>query len=201
MKNQLENLKAAHVLFSGAAKEGRFSDELNRLISAGQVSLKTESLYVETDITGASGRQNIIDENTTKIDGISSFRGNKLPKNRGVLFNKIAIAYGEGDAAKKGDVDYGKKLPAAFKNAVLGLRQRGATILERPVSDFTVSGTPQAPAEQVLELDVPAFLRDDDAIEMYFQFPNGSTVPATTTAGNSNLAQVKLWGVATDRKA
>src|SRR5699024_10854280 len=99
MKNQLENLKAAHVLFSGAAKEGRFSDELNRLISAGKVGLKTESLYVETDITGASGRQNIIDENTTKVDRISAFRGNKLPKNRGVLFNKISIGYGEGDAS------------------------------------------------------------------------------------------------------
>ncbi len=199
MKNQLENLKAAHQLFSGAAKEGRFSDELNRLIVAGQVSLKTESLYVKSDITGGSGRQNIIDENTTKVDGISAFRGNKLPKNRGVLINKIGIDYAEGDAGKVGEADFSKKLPAALANAVFGIRQRGVTIIERPVSDFDANGTAQAPAEQVLELDVPSFLRDDDAIEMYFVFPSGAAVPAVTD--KINLAQVKLWGVATDRKA
>lgn len=201
MKNQLENLVAADQLIVSAAGQERFSDELNRLINAGNVNLKTHSLHVKVDISAAGGRFDIIDENTTKTDGVSSISGNKLPKNQGVLFNKVAISYGVGDTTKKGGVKFETALPAALQNATLGIRQRGVSILERPVSDFSVKGTPQAPQEQVLELDIPAFLRDDDAIEMYFQFPSGVSVAAAAAAGSEHLAQVKIWGVATDRQA
>lgn len=201
MKRSIENFNAISRLFQEQANAGKFSQDLNNAISNNAVTAVTHTLYVKKDISAAGGIFRILDENVKKLDGVSNISENKLPKNQALIFDKIGISFGKGNADKMGDATFDLAFPAALQNAILSIRQLGNVIVERPVSDFYAKGTAQDPKEKVLEIGIPNVLRDDEPIDMEFIFPKGSSMPAAADADNALLAEVKLFGATTRRKA
>lgn len=200
MKQQAENLEALRKMVVGAARLEKFSAELNQLINNEKFTVKGDDLLIKKSIEGAGGRQNLIDENTKMEPGLSSISGNRLAKNKGFVVNKVRVSYADALATAIGSADFDtKKVLGGIKNAVMGIRQRGETLMERPVSNFTVDNTSGVAAnDKFFTLDEPIFLRDDDTIEWYLIFPNGVSVSATT---NDALIEVKLSGASTSRRS
>ena len=88
MENRSKLLAALGFMFVVA---NELSNELASLIAGRKARLTRHTIYVRKDITGAGGIFNVIDENTLKVEGVSSLTKTSLPKNQAVIFDKIAI--------------------------------------------------------------------------------------------------------------
>ena len=181
-----------------------FSSELAGLINPGhgreiQVGLKPTTLYVRKDATNASSRWSIIDENTIKLDGVSSFSKTSLPKNEAIVFDKIAIGYAEGAAGKEGSLAYSTDLPASLRNADLVIIQNGREVISIPVSDLAKTGAPGNSDDLYHDLESFQYLVDDQPMQWDLRFPAGQSL-APATAGNSTYVEVRVKGFKTQRK-
>ncbi|PZW41614.1 hypothetical protein LX95_01295 [Mesonia algae] len=201
MEQSIRNHNAATNLAKSLAGERRFSGDLNSLASNGAIRVVGHTHFVKKDISSLGGRNKILDENTKKVDGVSTISDNKLPKNEAFIFDTVAIAHGVGSASKMGDVKFETAFPAALQNAVLSIKQLGNVIMERPVSDFYAKADPQSPGEKVLNLGSPHVLRDDEAIDFEITFPSGTSMADAASAGNELLAEFKLIGYVTRRSS
>lgn len=206
MKNRTKILTAIAFLISVS---GAFSSELANLIKPQfgnsarepQVRLTRHTVFVRKNVTGSAGGYQIIDENTKKIDGVSSLADTKLPKNQAVLFDKIAVGFAEGDAAgKEGALDYGATVvPAVLRNAQLVITQNGREVLDIPVADI-VKGEQSANSEDYYhDLEGYNYLVDDQPMSWMLKFPNGETF-AASAAGKHNYLEIRLQGFKTSRK-
>lgn len=178
-----------------------FSAELDQLLRSKQAALKPHTFYVRKNATNASSRWAVINEETTKADGISTISKTSLPKNEAVVFDRIAIGYAENaDAGKEGAVDYSAtKLPAALRNADLVITQNGREVVNVSISELGKVTSPANQADYYHDLESLQYLVDDQPMEMEIRFPNGQTL-APGTAGHSVYVEVRLKGFKTGRK-
>lgn len=203
LKNRSKIIAALSFLI---AAHDAFSAELASRLNPGQgreieVNLKPTTVYVRKNATNAAGPWAMIDENTTKTEGVSSISKNALTKNEAVVFDRIAIAFGEGDAAgKEGAVDYNaSKLPVVLRNATLLIRQNGREVVEIPVADLGKTISPGSNEDYYHDLESFQYLVDDQPMEFLVKFPDGQ-VFAPSAAGKFNYVELRLRGFKTARK-
>lgn len=201
MEQSVKNFNAASALIKQAASNDKFSVDLNENIKAGNVYVRPDTLVLKADVSGASSKHDLLTEETKMVSGISDFTGNRLPKNKGFIFDGIEIGYGTGNAAKMSDGKFNTALPGALLNAKLVIRQLGSVLVSRPVSDFTSATTPNTPNEKSLRVGYPSTLRDDEPLDIQLEFTPGSGLDAAVDpAVNSHLVELKLTGVSTIRR-
>lgn|SRR5690606_6728058 len=203
MKNRSKILAALSFL---VAVSSAFSNELANLIrpmdgSDIKARLTRHTVYVRTDATNASSSWAIINENTKKVDGVSSISETKLPKNHAVIFDKVAIGFAEGTGVnQEGALDYtSTKAPAVLRNAVLVITQNGREVLELPVADMTKVISPTNNSDYYHDLEGFHYLVDDQPMEWVLRFPNGQAL-SPSEAGKHNYLEVRLQGFKTSRK-
>ncbi|MDT0643696.1 hypothetical protein RM553_12710 [Zunongwangia sp. F363] len=199
MKNREKLLAAAAFLIAIA---NAFSSELSGLIGLEQVRLTRHTVFVRKEVTNAGGQIRIIDENTKKVDGVSSISETKLPKNQAQIFDKIAIGFGEADAqGEEGSVDYtASKAPAIARNASIVITQNGREVLDLPLADVVKAISPGSPEDYYHDLEGFNYLVDDQPMEWYLRLPNGKVL-APSAAGKFIYMEVRLQGFKTSRKA
>lgn len=178
-----------------------FSSELSSLIDVKNVRLSRHTVLVRKDVTNAGGAVRIIDENTKKVDGVSSISETKLPKNHAVIFDKVAIGFAEGDAAgKEGGLDYtSTKAPAVLRNASIVITQNGREVVDLPLADLVKTISPGSPEDYFHDLEGFNYLVDDQPMEWTLRLPNGEVL-APSAAGKFNYLEVRLQGFKTSRK-
>ena len=202
MQNRTKILAAYAFLVSAAQS---FSSELASLIGSTTgttgINLKRHTVYVRKNATNASSNWHVVDENTTKIEGVSSFSKTSLPKNQGVVFDKIAVGFAEGDAeGREGALDYtSTKAPAVLRNAVLQIRQNNREVIEIPMADLVKTISPGSPEDYYHDLEGFNYLVDDQPMEWVVKFPQGETL-APSAAGKFNYLEIRLQGFKTSRK-
>lgn len=203
MKNRDKILSALGFL---VAVSTAFSSELANLIrpidgSEIKARLTRHTVYVRKNATGASSSWNVIDENTKKVDGVSSISETKLPKNQAVVFDKIAVGFAEGDAAgKEGALDYSAAtVPAILRNANVVITQNGREVLDLPIADLVKGETTATAGDNYHDLEGYHYLVDDQPMEMILRFPNGQTL-APSAVGKFNYIEIRLQGFKTSRK-
>lgn len=177
------------------------SNELSQLVNRKDARLTRHTVFVRKEVTNAGGTHKIIDENTKKVDGISSISETKLPKNQAVIFDKIAIGFAE-DAAqgKEGALDYtSSKAPAVARNAQLVITQNGREVVNLPLADLVKTISPGSPADYYHDLEGFNYLVDDQPMEWNLVLPNGQVL-APGTAGQFVYMEVRLQGFKTIRK-
>lgn len=207
MKNREKLLAALGFLFAVA---NEFSSELASLINPGQgnqegkARLTRHTVYVRKDITGAGGIFNVIDENTLKVEGVSSLTKTSLPKNQAVIFDKIAIGYALGTVVlgEEGKVDYGKdKAPAEIRNATLVITQNGREVLELPVADMIKGDSANNAGDLYHDLEGFHYLVDDQPMEWQLKFPKGvNIVGGGINSDFRKYLEVRIQGFKTSRK-
>lgn len=198
MKNREKVLSA--ILFLVAVGQ-MMSNELSSLIGSNDVRLTRHTVFVRKNVTNVGGAIRIIDENTKKIDGVSSLSETKLPKNQAVIFDKVAIGFAEGDAAgKEGALDYtSTKAPAVLRNANIVITQNGREVVDLPLADLVKTISPGSPEDYYHDLEGFNYLVDDQPMEWVLRLPNGEVL-APSAAGKFNYLEVRLQGFKTSRK-
>lgn len=204
MKNRGKLLAALGFLI---AVSSAFSNELASHIRPGngndiKVRLTRHTVFVRKDVTGAAGTYDIIDENTKKVNGVSSISETKLPKNQAVVFDKIAIGFAEGsaDGGQEGALDYGKdKSPAALRNANLVIIQNGREVLDLPVADMVKGDSSNNPGDLYHDLEGFNYLVDDQPMTWQLKFPDGTSIAAGAT-GEKKYLEVRIQGFKTSRR-
>jgi hypothetical protein len=206
MKNRSKILTALAFLVSIA---DAFSSELSGLINptAGFMGIKLSrhTVYIRKDVSDASGTFNIIDENTLKVDGVSSISKTSLPKNQAVVFDKIALGYALGTNAggDEGKLQYDNtNVPAEIRNAVLVITQNGREVLELPVADMVKGQTTATAGDYYHDLESFNYLVDDEQMEWQLKFPKGVSV-AKGGAGTDlhKYVELRLQGYKTTRRS
>lgn len=203
MNNRTRILEALGFL---VAIRKEFSSELAALIAPAdgseiKVRLTPHTVYVRKNATNAASAWRIIDENTKKIDGVSTLSETKLPKNQAVIYDKVAVGFAEGDAAKKeGAVDYSStKAPAVLRNANVVITQNGREVLDLPVADAVKVTSPANADDYYHDLQGFGYLVDDQPMEWFFRFPTGEVL-APSAAGKEVYIELRLQGFKTNRK-
>jgi len=199
MKNlQLFLIAADFLVMLGGAD--KLSADLNAKVNNGSVTVDPSTHFVRKDISGASSIYDFIDEQTDKIDGISSIKSTSLPKNQAFIFHGVAVGYSEGTTASgAGAQTYSDDLPAAVRNANLLIRQNGREVLNEPIANFAKGEATTRPSDYYFELPSLRYLKDDEAIEIKIVFPKGVALP-DAGASNSNYMEVRLLGQKTVAK-
>lgn len=198
MKNREKVLAAIAFL---VAVGNNFSNELASLIDLNNVRLTRHTVLVRKNVTNVGGAIRVIDENTKKIDGVSSISETKLPKNHAVIFDKIAIGFAEGTAEdQEGALDYNStKAPAVLRNASIVITQNGREVADLPLADLVKTISPSNPGDYYHDLEGFNFLVDDQPMEWVLRLPNGQVL-APSAAGKFNYLEVRLQGFKTSRK-
>lgn len=176
MENRGKLLAALGFMIAASAE---FSNELASLITGRKVRLTRHTVYVRKDITGAGGIFNVIDENTLKVEGVSSLTKTSLPKNQVHIFDKIAIGFALGtvEPNEEGKVDYGSAVaPAEIRNATLVITQNGREVLELPVADMVKAQQSNNANDLYHDLEGFHYLVDDQPMEWQLKFPKGVNI-------------------------
>lgn len=202
MKNRSKIIAALAYVMSAATA---MSNELAQLISGNQIKLSRHTVYIRKDVSDAAGTFNIIDENTLKVDGVSSLSKTSLPKNQAVIFDKIAIGYALGTvtAGEEGKQAYGTTtVPPELRNANLVITQNGREVLDLPVADLVKGQSSNNSDDYYHDLESFNYLVDDAQMEWQFRFPKGVSV-VKGGVGNDlhKYVEVRLQGFKTSRRA
>lgn len=202
LANRSKVITALNFVVAAAAA---FSQELHGLIrpaNGGEIgiNLRRHTAYVRKNATNASSRWSLIDENTKKIDGVSSISDVKLPKNEAVVFDKIALGYATNAAeGKEGALDYtATKAPAALRNADLVIMQNGREVLNVPVADIVKGQSPTNSEDYYHDLESLCYLVDDQPMEWTLRFPSGQGLTQEST--EQHYVELRLQGFKTVRK-
>ncbi len=206
MKRTIENTSTASSFIKDLAIAKFFSAELNSKIltedgRASTIGIEETEHFIVKDVTKLGGLVRLIDETNQKEFGASTISGDKLPKNKGFVFDRIGVYYGKGDATKKGSVKFTETMIAQLLSATLIFRQNGRTVFERPISSLIARGIPQDPTESYIELNVPSALADDSPYEINLQFAKGVSMPDEESAVIQHLVKVAYLGYSTKLKA
>ncbi len=196
MKNKEKYATAASFLIEHAPA---MSQELSQWIESGGVKLIDHTAYIRKEITGAASIYNLIDDETSKIDGVSTIKGKSFNKNEGFIFDQVSVAYGtDTGQGKEGAVRYFSTNIASLNNANLVITQNGRLVLDLPVSNIM---QPQPEGlkqdEKFTSLTSFAYLIDDQPMEWTLRFPSG--VPLEPRVNLYQYLQVKLKGLKTLR--
>lgn len=141
-------------------------------------------LYVRLDITGKGGIYNLIDANTKKVVGESSFDGSKLPADVNMVLERVRIAYAtcpttDSDLTVSGQ-NYSalySRVPEVLANAEFVITQGGTKILELPLQRFLLND-PSAglQGDDAYFLEAQRHLKPQTPLEVQIHFPSNKSM-------------------------
>ncbi|MFD3001439.1 hypothetical protein ACFS7Z_13790 [Pontibacter toksunensis] len=168
------------------------------------VQFNNGDYYLRSKIT-AGGILELIDSNTKKVDGLSSFDGRSLEDGVNLALEKVRFAYGTsatvGGATDPVAIKYSTAyadVPAALANADLVISQHGKQILSVPVQRFLLGAASNRPAglEDAYELDAIRLIKEKTELSIAIRFPKGATLPDA-----NHFIELHLIGSTTGRKS
>ena len=162
--------------------------------------LKDGDLYLRTDITGGQGTIQLIDANTAKVVGLSSFDKTRLPAGKKFMLEQIRFAVAEvastvttGPASQKYSTNYAD-CPVPLLGAHFIIRQSGQVIIEIPVERLLSRGSvEQLVGQDGYYLSSPRLLEPEVELEIQIRFPDAGAAVAYT-ANKKQFLELHLLG-------
>jgi hypothetical protein len=162
-------------------------------------------LFIRKSITSAGGIKKLIDYDTTKTAGITTFDGNKLPEGENFAIEAIRIAEGNhatitDPAAISNYTNVVSSVQVEVRNAYLVIAQENKELVRLAVSALMVQGAGLRTAkEEAFKLDNPPVLIENKPIQIFLELP--AVVGTTSTSTNKFHIEVMLFGKKTTPKA
>lgn len=177
-----------------------FLRELNQNNKFGWNGLKLKptpsELYVQGIIT-AGGTQSLLGGSTVQEKGVTNFDGNRLQKDRIFVISAVTVQYGEAAAnTKPYNVAYADEFPPQLENATLLIKQKNEVIVKLPISAIQNA---KKSDDFYRKLGALALIEPEHEVEMYLEFPSGTTITPATT-GHKSFVRVLLQGLETYAK-
>lgn len=128
-----------------AGKNGIDGTLAGKIQSLSGYTIKDEIKVIRKEVTGQSNRVRLIDTDTKKVQGLSSFVGNQTDSGELFIFRHVAIGYATHatDSGKEKELVYNTDLPAELRNANLVLTVGKDEKLNIPLSELYNYGVAQ----------------------------------------------------------
>lgn len=169
------------------SKAGQLNRQTQVDISNAQLKLYDADMYIRTDISGAAGIVELIDETTEKRAGTTNFNANKLPKSVNMVVEALRAGYGTttdvsgitDPALVKYSNGYGA-VPAALANAELVISLNDKPVLEIPVQRLLAedANTRTIGTEDAYNLGALQLIKEEEPVSIALRFPKGVSMPA-----------------------
>lgn len=140
--------------------------------------------YLTFNAKGKGSLVKLIDSNTRKLEGTTSFDSNKLNKGRYLVIDGIRVLT-DTTTEKTGEAKWESEADKAIVNSELEINQDG-TLLKIPASDI-LSKLGKYEEGGFRTISTAPTIVPDVAFEFNWIFPNGVTVPAT-----DNLVRIEI---------
>lgn len=175
----------------------RLSQQLQKDLKDGRVSLDDQTMEIKKEISGGSIIQ-LLDGTSERVTGINSFDKDRLKTGRAFVFDKVAINY-DTDAAsgKVGELGYNAQIPEALLNANLIVSQNGREVHRVPVRNLhAYQLTPGNSNEEFDQTGSLRYLLDDQEVKVELHFPPNVALPTDV----KHYIYVRFKGLQTTRK-
>lgn len=179
------------------------------IINQGGISFDPISYYIRANITGASGRLQIVNSSLVTVVGITNIPNNAtLPQFYNFCFDRIAVRYATTNSANAnlasitGWSSVRSSMPAALGNGHLVVYSNQNKIMETPVSDFTSVAAVTGGGEMDYDggtMQKSRFFLELIGIEVELAFAQGQVVPSA--ANNTYAVEVMFYGTQARLKA
>ncbi len=146
------------------------------------VSIKDEVKEIRKEIGGQANRIKLLDNQTIKALGLSSFDKNKTADGELFIFRHISVGYAtEATAGAKGAVsqNYNTDLPAILRNARLLVKVGNDTKLFLPLSELANYGVAQDTHQDYYQTIGYNFWGSGKDISIEIELPDGIAIPDT----------------------
>lgn len=175
-------LSLAVLLAHNPVKAG-IDGQLAAKIKAQQgVSIKDEVKEIRKEIGGQANRIKLLDNQTIKSLGLSSFDKNKTDDGELFIFRHIAIGYAtEATIGATGAVNkaYNTDLPSTLRNARLLIKVGNDTKLFLPLSELSNYGVAQDTHQDYFQTTGYNFWGSGKDISIEIELPDGIVIPDT----------------------
>lgn len=146
------------------------------------VSIKDEVKEIRKEIGGQANRIKLLDNQTVKALGLSSFDKNKTADGELFIFRHISVGYAtEATVGKTGAVNktYNTDLPATLRNARLLIKVGNDTKLFLPLSELANFGVAQDTHQDYYQTIGYNFWGSGKDISIEIELPDGIAIPDT----------------------
>lgn len=175
-------LSLAVLLASNSVEAGVDSQLAAKIRAQKGVSIKDEVKEIRKEIGGQANRIKLLDNQTVKALGLSSFDKNKTADGELFIFRHISVGYAtEATIGAKGAVSqtYNTDLPAILRNARLLVKVGNDTKLFLPLSELANYGVAQDTHQDYYQTIGFNFWGSGKDISIEIELPDGIVIPDT----------------------
>ncbi len=116
---------------------GRLSEQMKKSASNGNIRIYDSFNYVNKQIV-PGGTLDLVDSETKRVNGVSSFQGTQFPNDRVEIIDRIKIGYQISDKeGQEGALKYDKALTSLLSNSTLKITQGSYFLGEYPLEDLS----------------------------------------------------------------
>jgi len=188
--------------------EGRISSQTLKAINEGRAIIHDDPDYIRSQIQGGSGQQYILNTETTDdfVRGVSTFKGNSIAKGRASVVTRMAIRHGV-DVADPGpaisnpaSIKYfnnSNSVPAYLLSGDMFIRVQGNQVFKSRFQRFFQVGAVYnciPGMTDVVHLETPFGLVEDDEIEISYRLPEGATLTAPASGVANDFIEIEFFG-------
>jgi len=161
------------------------SQQLQSDLTSGTTRFEPHVLFVKKEIAGG-GKIDLINSQTKNLQGVCSFdETGKMDVKRAFVFDRISVNYASsGTSGIPGNLEYNTKAPKELQNADVVITQDGKQLLKMPFRDLHNIQTGQKASDEYTELKSLIGFKDNLAVKIELQFPDGVALPTTTGGGS-----------------
>ncbi|KAB8153379.1 hypothetical protein EZY14_009105 [Kordia sp. TARA_039_SRF] len=189
MLNNINRDELKSFLSDIETKTNYLSEDFKRKLKNGSVMFTPSSLMIRKEVS-AGGKVNLLEEQTKKVQGINSFDGDMLNKNRIFIGTHVVVKYAaEASGSNPSTLDYTTNLPKGLKSSNLKTVQGKRILTTLPIAAINDAAFTD---ELYFNLGNPIFFQDETLTEVEIEFP--STVDLAPGAGNSSYIEVSYLG-------
>ncbi|WP_157821924.1 hypothetical protein [Tenacibaculum sp. Bg11-29] len=162
------------------ANEKKLSPQFIGDFSNQRIKILNGTPILRKEIKPSMGIQNLIDEDTRKVVGVSDFSEKVISNTEVLIIEKLRIGYCTSLASKAEALGaYKKALPVAFRNATFRIRQDGDVIYETGLSDVFNRYTGTSLEDDYVHLKNPVTLVGGLEIKFELEFGKGAEAHKT----------------------
>lgn len=191
--------RAQKALFEYLQRKGQA--QTDAALKSGALVFDPITYYIRYNITGLSGRQQIVSESTTKQVGVTNIDRGLLRQYYNFCLDKITVRYASANVVTFNTVQsiagYSSVLSSmdpALRNGELVVIQNKNTIIETPIIDFGSAAAPTGGGARDFDggdLQTPKVLEENKQLELWLSL-GGTVASATNTI---YVVEVALQGV------
>lgn len=154
----------------------RLSQEFLAALSNGKIAVKPTSYILRKEIETVGGTIPLIDSETERTRGASSFSKNILPTDTVLIARAIRLGYDtHASSNKEGQLLYNKAFTPAFRNASLIITQGGSKVQSYPMSELINPYTAKSLKDDYVDLNIPIVLVGGQEFSIEIEFPKVAT--------------------------